>query len=130
MREIVNSSEGWLIHLRWQLFPTSADQCGHNTEHCYNLLVLLIMWCVQRRPSLLLNSNTHVHTYVHTCTCTNIHVHKNDTYIHPVLECGNDSIMTTYNYTCTYYDYYMASYKLEDLTKTILISTVNQIQSS
>ena len=65
--------------------------------------------------------------YVHnndTYTCTYIHVH-----VHPVLQYGNDPIMSTSSYTCTY-DYNMTSFKQEVLTKTILISTVNQIQLS
>ena len=55
-----------------------------------------------------------------------INVH---TYIHPVLECGNDPIMIPSSYTCTY-DYNMPSFKQEVLTKTILNSVVNQIQLS
>ena len=68
---------------------------------------------IKERLSLpfILNTYTHVHVQ------TYIHNHDYYTYIDPVLQYGNDSIMTTSSYACTY-DYNMFSFKQEVLTKT------------
>ena len=48
--ELVNSSERWLIHAEWWLFPTTADQCSQNTtisicSYLFNYSPLLLFLC-------------------------------------------------------------------------------------
>ena len=38
---MVNSSERWLTHAEWWLFPTSADQCGQNIVYKITIILLI-----------------------------------------------------------------------------------------
>ena len=56
IREVVNSSEWWLLHTEWWLFPTSAKQCGQNIVYMY----LLSVWW------LYVHTQNDTHTHTHT----------------------------------------------------------------